>query len=85
MLNAETQRTIDGYKAKIDYHSRDTATAQERAIALQTEAEMVGKLKEKQEGVHQEANFLREALAKLEARQKTLNITTDEGWDAYKN
>jgi len=84
MLNSETQRTIDGYKAKIDYHSRDTATAQERAIALQTEAEMMGKLKEKQEGVHKEANYLREALAKLEQRQSTVNVTTDEGWDAYK-
>jgi DNA repair exonuclease SbcCD ATPase subunit len=84
MLNNETQRTIDGYKAKIDYHSRDTATAQERAIALQTEAEMMGKLKEKQEGVHKEANYLREALAKLEQRQSTVNATTDEGWDAYK-
>jgi uncharacterized coiled-coil DUF342 family protein len=81
MLNNETQRTIDGYKAKIDYHSRDTATAQERAIALQTEAEMMGKLKEKQEGVHKEANYLREALAKLEQRQSTVNVRTDEGWD----
>jgi len=29
MLNDETQRTIDGYKAKIDYMTRDNATAQE--------------------------------------------------------
>jgi hypothetical protein len=30
---------------------------------------MIGRLKEKQEGVHKEANYLREALAKLEQRQ----------------
>lgn len=84
MLNDETQRTIDGYRAKIDYLTRDNASSWERAEALRLEADLTEKLREKQEGVHQEANFLREALAKLEQYQKGVNVETEEGWESYK-
>lgn len=84
MLNDETQRAVDASRAKIEYMTRENATAWEREEALREESRLQELLREKQEGIHREANFLREALAKLEQRQADLNTSTEEGWDAYK-
>ena len=84
MLNDETQREMDGLKARIAFYDKENATAWERNMVLQDEAKLRELAAKKQADVHKEANFLREALSKLEQRQSSLNVSTEEGWDAYK-
>ncbi len=84
MVNSETQRAIDLTRARIDYFTREGASAWERNRALDEEASLMELLKDKQQGIEQEANLLRSALERLEQRQRSINTSTDEGWDAYK-
>ncbi len=81
--NAETQRFIEGKKAMINYYTREGAPAEEQAVAMKEKISLTDLLRQKQEGLHKEANAVRTAILELEKKQHSINRRTKEGQIAY--
>jgi len=83
LVNAAVQRNIDLFDTRISYYQRDTASITEQVKALTEQAKVTELLKEKRSGIEQETSRLREAITRLEAKQRATKTTTDEGRQAY--
>lgn len=82
-LNAILQRSGAAYQAKSDFYKDSAMNLDEYNQGLKIQAGLSGKLEEQQAGLHKEANLYRQALAMLEAKQDSINTSTEEGQEAY--
>lgn len=83
LVNKQRRREIDLAGRRMDYFSRENATIRERIMALDEEARLLPVLRQQQEGLHRQAEALREVKSKLISRQNSLNVSSKEGRDAY--
>ena len=81
--NEELQRAIELVEARIDFFGREKARYDQQLRANREQVAVLALLREKQKGIHEEAEKTREAIAKLEARQRTLNLSSEEGKKAF--
>ncbi|MGI6286680.1 phage tail tape measure protein [Neomoorella humiferrea] len=83
-VNDETQRAIEDTQTRIAYYQRENATVNDLLQAMREQANLIPLMIQKQAGIHEEADRVRLAIAALEARQKSLNTSTEDGKNAYK-
>jgi TP901 family phage tail tape measure protein len=83
MLNESFNRERSHLERRISYYTRDGAAMWERVQAWRDEAEVAGLARKEQQGVEEQARLLRDAKSKLIERQVTLNLSTEEGREAY--
>jgi len=82
-LNDATQRGIDISEARQRLAKDSAMTMNEYVQGLKLQTGMEGLLEEQQKGLHTEADLYRDAITLLEAKQATLNTSTDKGREAY--
>lgn len=84
LANNEAQRTIDLTRTRAEYLKRDTAAHGEWTEGLKEEAKLLPLLRQQQQNINRQIEILRAAKESLIRRQNTLNISTREGFEAYK-
>lgn len=82
-LEQALQRSVDSEQAMIGLHTESAMTLQEYAAGLKEQTGLLGLYEKQQGSMHAEADAYRQAITLLEAKQKTLNTSTDEGKEAY--
>lgn len=83
LVNQATQREISLAGARIGYY-RDSAASMEDYLKLASEENrLTGLLEQKQLGLHEEAEALRQALVNLQEAHESVDRSTGEGQDAY--
>lgn len=82
-LNDASQRGIDILAAKRGLYVDNAMTMGEYVNGLKEQNSATALLEQHQAGLHAEADAYRAAITALEAKQKTLNTSTDEGREAY--
>lgn len=82
-LNDAKQRAIDIDKTYAELMIDSAMTMDEYFQGMKAQAGMAEKLESLQSGNTAEANAYRQAITALQAKQKTLNTSTDEGKEAY--
>jgi len=75
-LNTQTQRDIDISEARANYYERI-------GTGLQDQLTLMDLYKQKQAGLHTEAEALRIAIGELEDQQKSLDTSTEDGQEAF--
>lgn len=83
LYNTEIQRMIDLTQSRVDFFGREKAGYDQQIRAAKEQANILTLLREKQKGIHDEAEKVREAITKLEARQGSLNRSTEDGKRAF--
>ncbi len=82
-LNNAMQRGLDGMEAKRSVMMDSARTMAEYVDGMRLQASFEAQYEEQQKSLHTEANLYRAAIEVLEAKQRTLNTSTDEGREAY--
>jgi len=82
-LNDATQRGMDILDAKGSLYVDNAMSVQEYVKGLKEQNSAEALLEKHQSGLHAEAEAYRTAISALEAKQKTLNTSTEEGQEAY--
>ncbi len=82
-LNNALRRGLDGMEAKRSVMMDSARTMAEYVDGMRLQASFEAQYEEQQKSLHTEANLYRAAIEVLEAKQRTLNTSTDEGREAY--
>lgn len=82
-LNDAMKRGLDGMDAKRSVMMDSARTMAEYLDGMGLQASFESQYKEQQKSLHAEANLYRAAIEVLEAKQRTLNTSTDKGREAY--
>lgn len=82
-LTAAQEREMSALEAEHNLYKDNAMTLQEYTKGLQIQAGAESLLIKHQEQLHAEANAYREAIIILGEKQKTLNLSTEEGQKAY--